>query len=133
MLTPTHDALIGAMLGLIMGACLLSACWVPTVSAATPTSSAASLSDSAQTGQRKIINVWTHMLPGSIEGDVFAKTVRAFEQAQDEYRIEVAPIAPETYADRIIGSAQSGSLPCALEFDGPYLYNFVWSGYLQPT
>jgi multiple sugar transport system substrate-binding protein len=87
---------------------------------------------SDQTGQRKTISVWTHMLPGSIEGDVFAETVKEFEQAQDEYTIEVVPIAPETYADRVIGSAQSGSLPCALEFDGPYLYNFVWSGYLQP-
>jgi multiple sugar transport system substrate-binding protein len=72
------------------------------------------------------------MLPDSIEGDVFAQTVRAFEQSQDKYTVEVVPIAPETYADRIMGSAQSGSLPCALEFDGPYLYNFVWSGYLQP-
>jgi multiple sugar transport system substrate-binding protein len=72
------------------------------------------------------------MLPGSIEGDVFTKSVAAFEKAQDEYTIDVVPIAPETYADRIIGSAQSGTLPCALEFDGPYLYNFVWSGYLQP-
>lgn len=87
---------------------------------------------SAQLGQRKIISVWTHMLPGSIEGDVFAETVRAFEQTQDEYAIELVAIAPETYADRIIGSAQSGSLPCALEFDGPYLYNFAWPGYLQP-
>ena len=87
---------------------------------------------SAQADGRKVISVWTHMLPGGIEGDVFTKSVKAFEQAQKEYRVEVVPIAPETYADRIIGSAQSGSLPCALEFDGPYLYNFVWSGYLQP-
>jgi multiple sugar transport system substrate-binding protein len=92
--------------------------------AATPTA--------AQTEKSQIISVWTHMLPGSIEGDVFAETIRAFEQAQSDYIIEVVPIAPETYADRIIGSAQSGSLPCALEFDGPYLYNFTWSGYLQP-
>ncbi|MCG8038639.1 MAG: sugar ABC transporter substrate-binding protein [Candidatus Thiodiazotropha taylori] len=88
--------------------------------------------ETTQSVKRKTISVWTHMLPGGIEGDVFIQSVQAFEQAQDEYAIEVVPIAPETYADRIIGSAQSGSLPCALEFDGPYLYNFVWSGYLQP-
>jgi multiple sugar transport system substrate-binding protein len=100
--------------------------------APTPAFSPSPTLDSAQTEQQKIITVWTHMLPGSIEGDVFAETVKAFEQAQDDYAIEVVPIAPETYADRIISSAQSGSLPCALEFDGPYLYNFAWSGYLQP-
>jgi multiple sugar transport system substrate-binding protein len=73
------------------------------------------------------------MLPGSVEGEVFTKTVRAFEQAQNQYTIEdVVPFAPETYADRIIGSAQSGSLPCVLEIDLGHVYNFAWSGYLQP-
>jgi multiple sugar transport system substrate-binding protein len=73
------------------------------------------------------------MLPGSVEGEVFAETVSTFEQTQDQYTIEdVVPFAPETYADRIIGSAQSGSLPCVLEFDLGHVYNFAWSGYLQP-
>ncbi len=85
----------------------------------------------AQSDKPRIVSVWTHMLPGSIEGNVFAETVRAFEQAHSEYAVEFVPIAPEIYADRIIGSAQSGNLPCVLEFDGPYLYNFAWSGYLQ--
>ncbi|MET0008801.1 MAG: sugar ABC transporter substrate-binding protein [Candidatus Thiodiazotropha sp. 6PLUC9] len=132
MLARTQDTLIAAVFGLLLGACLPTACWIPSVSAAPPTSLTKSTLDTDQVGQRKIISVWTHMLPGGIEGDVFTKTVSAYEQAQDEYTIEVVPIAPETYADRIIGSAQSGSLPCVLEFDGPYLYNFVWSGYLQP-
>lgn len=132
MLSQIQGSLIAATLGLLMGAHLISTCRVPTASAAQPVPAATGIADSDQTGRRNIISVWTHMLPGSIEGDVFAQTVSAFEQAQDEYAIEVVPIAPETYADRIIGSALSGSLPCALEFDGPYLYNFVWSGYLQP-
>ncbi|GAB4428939.1 MAG: extracellular solute-binding protein [Anaerolineae bacterium] len=87
---------------------------------------------SAQTGQRKTISVWTHNLPGSVEGDVLAATVKEFEQAQGDYKVELAPISPEIYADRVTDSAQSGSLPCVLEFDGPYLYNFAWPGYLQP-
>jgi multiple sugar transport system substrate-binding protein len=87
---------------------------------------------SDQTGQRKIISVWTHMLPGGVEGDVLAAIAKDFEQAQDDYTIELVPIAPETYADRVTGSAQSGSLPCVLEFDLGYAYNFAWSGYLQP-
>ncbi|MES9991724.1 MAG: sugar ABC transporter substrate-binding protein [Candidatus Thiodiazotropha sp.] len=126
--TRTQDHCIEMILGLLMGLCLLSPCWAPAGFAAP----ANSTPDSDQNEQRKTISVWTHMLPGSVEGDVFTNSVSAFEQAQDEYRIEVVPIAPETYADRVIGSAQSGTLPCVLEFDGPYLYNFAWSGYLQP-
>jgi len=129
------------MLGVVVASLVLAGCaptaqpTLPATSTPVPAPTAMSPSPtpvSGQPGQRKIISVWTHMLPGSIEGDVFAETVKAFEQAQDDYAIELVPIAPETYADRVIGSAQSGSLPCALEFDGPYLYNFAWSGYLQP-
>ncbi len=98
----------------------------PTVMLPSPTPA------STQPGQQKIITLWTHNTPGGVEGDVLAATVKAFEQAQGDYTIELVPIAPESYADRVIGSAQSGSLPCVLEFDGPYLYNFAWSGYLQP-
>ncbi len=85
-----------------------------------------------QTVQQKIISVWTHTLPGSVEGGVLMTAVNEFEQAQGDYKIELVPIAPEIYADRVTGSAESGSLPCVLEFDGPYLYNFAWPGYLQP-
>jgi multiple sugar transport system substrate-binding protein len=88
--------------------------------------------DAAQTNPQKTISVWTHNLLGSVEGDVLAATVKIFEQSQDNYEIDLVPIAPEMYADRVTGSAHSGSLPCVLEFDGPYLYNFAWPGYLQP-
>ncbi len=87
---------------------------------------------SAQADQPKVITVWTHNLPGDVEGEALAATVKDFEQAQDDYKIELVPIAGENYPDRITGSAQSGNLPCVLEFDGPYLYNFAWLGYLQP-
>lgn len=87
---------------------------------------------STQTNQQKIISVWTHNLPGDAEGDALIATVRGFEQIQDDYRIEIVPIAGENYPDRVSGSALSGNLPCVLEIDGPYLYNYAWLGYLQP-
>ncbi|MES9991725.1 MAG: extracellular solute-binding protein [Candidatus Thiodiazotropha sp.] len=133
MFNPYQDDFIDMMLALFMGLCLFLVCLPPVGFAATPQSSATGMPVSEQAGQRKIIRVWTHMLPDSVEGDVFVKTVSAFEQAQDDYTIEdVVPFAPETYADRIIGSAQSGSLPCVLEFDLGHVYNFAWSGYLEP-
>ena len=89
-------------------------------------------SASAQTGQRKIITVWTHNLPGNIEGDALEATVEDFYQTQDEYEIELVQIAHANYTDRVVAVAQSGGLPCVLELDGPFLYNFAWLGYLQP-
>lgn len=105
---------------------------LPAAATLAPVLSPSSIPISTQTSQQKIINVWTHNLSGSVEGDVLLSTIQAFEQIQDDYKIELVPIAPEIYADRVIGSAESGSLPCVLEFDGPYLYNFAWPGYLQP-
>jgi multiple sugar transport system substrate-binding protein len=105
---------------------------LPVIASPTPEPSTSLAPSAAQTNQRKPISVWTHNLLGSVEGDVLAATVAAFEQAQGDYKIELVPIAPEIYADRVTGSVQSGSLPCVLEFDGPYLYNFAWPGYLQP-
>ena len=105
---------------------------IPVTATAVPVTSPLPAPGSAQTVPQKIISVWTHNIPGSVEGDVLAATVKAFEQAQGDYKIELVPIAAEIYADRVTGSAESGSLPCVLEFDGPYLYNIAWPGYLQP-
>ncbi len=105
---------------------------IPVTATAVPTTLPSSAPDSTQANQQKTISVWTHTLPGSVEGEVMAMTVNAFEQVQDDYKIELVPIGIEIYADRVNGSAESGSLPCVLEFDGPYLYNFAWPGYLQP-
>lgn len=87
---------------------------------------------STQSNSQKVINVWTHDLPESVEGSALMATVRDFEQAQSDYKIELVAMSAESYADRVNDSAQFGSLPCVLEFDGPYLYNFAWPGYLQP-
>jgi multiple sugar transport system substrate-binding protein len=102
-----------------------------TIIAAVYILSAASFS-SAQTTAQKVITVWTHNLPGNVEGDALLKSVNAFEQAQDNYKIELVQIPHANYTDRVMASAQSGSMPCVLEFDGPFLYNFAWQGYLQP-
>lgn len=105
---------------------------LPSTASPTPVTSPSPTPVPTQTNPQKIISVWTHNIPGSVEGDVLAATVKAFEQAQSDYKIELVPIAAEIYADRVAGSAAFGSLPCVLEFDGPYLYSIAWPGYLQP-
>jgi multiple sugar transport system substrate-binding protein len=150
MLTKTQTIFIVAMIDLFIGASFILAGCAPAASPEPPATStpvpapteAASLSPTvmpplptltpAQPARQKIITVWTHNLPGNIEGDALEATVKEFEQVQVDYKIELVQIAHANYTDRIIASAQSGSLPCVLEFDGPYLYNFAWLGYLQP-
>jgi multiple sugar transport system substrate-binding protein len=126
---------------LFFGATMLTSCGpsasstptrLPATATPTPLISSSPTSGSAQTDHQKIITVWTHNTPGSVEGNTLEVTVKAFEQAQDDYRIELVPVAPELYANRVTSSAESGNLPCVLELDGPYLYNFAWPGYLQP-
>jgi multiple sugar transport system substrate-binding protein len=80
----------------------------------------------------KVISVWTHNLQGSVEGDALVASINEFERDQKDYKIQLFQIAGELYTNRVAGSAPSGGLPCVLEFDGPYLYNFAWPGYLQP-
>jgi multiple sugar transport system substrate-binding protein len=44
-----------------------------------------------------------------------------------------AVLLPEgSYNDQVNAAALAGDLPCLLDFDGPFLYNYAWSGYLKP-
>ena len=36
------------------------------------------------------------------------------------------------YNDQVNSAALAGDLPCLLDFDGPFLYNYAWAGYLAP-
>ncbi len=86
----------------------------------------------AQVDRRKVISMWMHNIPGSVEGEALKVSINEFEQKQSDYKIELFAIPGELYANRVAASALSGGLPCVLEFDGPYLYNYAWLGYLQP-
>lgn len=124
------------IVSVMLTACAPSATANPTILPATatpmPLITTLTTPPLAQNGNQKVISVWTHDVPESVEGSALMATVRDFEQAQSNYKIELVAISAENYADRVNNSAQFDSLPCVLEFDGPYLYNFVWPGYLQP-
>ncbi|HJV67535.1 extracellular solute-binding protein [Ideonella sp.] len=87
---------------------------------------------SAATAAPKTITVWTRVAFNSLEADAVKRSVAAFNRSQTAYRVELFSSNYRSYADWVQSSAGTGTLPCLLEIDGPFLAEFAWPGYLQP-
>jgi multiple sugar transport system substrate-binding protein len=59
-------------------------------------------------------------------------TLQAFNDSHPNIRVEAVQLPEGSYIDQVNVAAMSHSLPCLLDFDGPTLYNYAWSGYLIP-
>lgn len=79
----------------------------------------------------KNISVWIHENQNA-EFKVVQRAAGAFNLSQHLYQVDIFPSTSRNYAERVHNAAATGTLPCLLEFDGPFLYAFAWSGYLQP-
>ena len=79
-----------------------------------------------------VVTVWSHENVDSPEFLALARIVKTFNHRQHRYRVELVSAIYREYDRWIRSSALNGTLPCLLNLDGPYLYEFVWSGYLQP-
>jgi multiple sugar transport system substrate-binding protein len=79
------------------------------------------------------VDVWFHSGKGE-ERDVLDAQVTDFNGMSDETGVAVNAVQlPEgSYNDQVNAAALAGDLPCLLDFDGPFLYNYAWSGYLVP-
>jgi len=77
------------------------------------------------------VEVWFHSGKGE-ERDVLDAQVEDFNAMQDEIFIDAVQLPEGSYNDQVNAAALAGDLPCLLDFDGPYLYNYAWSGYLIP-
>lgn len=79
------------------------------------------------------IDVWLHQANSSAEFKVIKQAADVFNARQRAYRIDLSSASTSrNYAERVHRAAATGTLPCLLEFDGPFLYEFAWPGYLQP-
>ncbi|MBN1264634.1 MAG: sugar ABC transporter substrate-binding protein [Anaerolineales bacterium] len=76
------------------------------------------------------VEVWFHSGKGE-ERDVLDAQVTDFNAMQDEIFINAVLLPEGSYNDQVNAAALAGDLPCLLDFDGPYLYNYAWSGYLR--
>jgi len=77
------------------------------------------------------VSVWFHSGKGP-ERDALAAQVEAFNASQDQYRVVAEQLPEGTYNDQVQAAALSNDLPCLLDFDGPFIYNYAWSGFLRP-
>src|SRR5947209_5785914 len=66
------------------------------------------------------------------ERDALNATLNAFSNRNPGIRVEAVQLQEGRYTDEVNIAALSHSLPCLLDFDGPTLYNYAWSGYLIP-
>ncbi|MGP4042907.1 extracellular solute-binding protein [Streptomyces sp. 2A115] len=78
------------------------------------------------------ITVWFHT-GQSGEVDTLRSQVKDFNATQKAVRVELITLPEERpYTDLVESAAASGELPDLLDFDGPNLYNYAWSGKLKP-
>jgi len=78
------------------------------------------------------IQVWFHSGQGS-ERETIEQQVQAFNDSQEDVQAELTLLPEGNYNEQVQAAAASGDLPDVLDFDGPFLYNYAWSGHLQPV
>lgn len=77
------------------------------------------------------ISVWVHSGQGE-ERDQYQALADAYNESQDTYVAVLEEVPGGSYNDQVRAAALAGDLPCVLDFDGPFIYNYVFSGDLTP-
>ncbi|MFF6991599.1 extracellular solute-binding protein [Streptomyces sp. NPDC010273] len=59
--------------------------------------------------------------------------MKKFNRRQRQVRVELVTLPEDrAYTALVLSAAAGGDLPDLLDFDGPNLYSYVWSGKLRP-
>jgi len=129
------------LIALVVMSLIASACVVPAPPAAEapPAEEAApaeeeaaeEVEEEAPAAEPVTVEVWFHSGKGE-ERDVLDAQVEDFNAMQDEVIIDAVILPEGSYNDQVNAAALAGDLPCLLDFDGPFLYNYAWAGYLRP-
>ena len=77
------------------------------------------------------LQAWFHAGQAG-EREVIQAQVARFNERNPDVRVTLTLIPERSYNAQVQAAAIAGDLPDLLEFDGPYLYNYVWQGHLQP-
>lgn len=85
----------------------------------------------ARPGAVSIINVWTHEAASTPAFAALKAGAEAFNRAQRTHRVNIVPSIYRYYDERVQSAAATGTLPCVLDIDGPFVPVFAWRGYLQ--
>jgi multiple sugar transport system substrate-binding protein len=78
------------------------------------------------------VSVWFHSGKGEERQTIDAQVAEFNEANAGEVQIELVNLPEGSYNDQVQAAALANDLPCLLDFDGPFVYNYAWSGYLLP-
>lgn len=87
--------------------------------------------EEAPAGESVTIDIWFHSGKGE-ERDALDASITEFNNTHTDVQVNAIQLPEGSYNDQVNAAALAGDLPCALDFDGPFLYNYAWSGYLIP-
>lgn len=77
------------------------------------------------------VEIWFHSGKGE-ERDALEASIQEFNTTHTDVQVNAVQLPEGSYNDQVNAAALAGDLPCALDFDGPFLYNYAWSAYLIP-
>ena len=79
------------------------------------------------------VTAWFHASATvGAEASTMREQVKAFNAAQRQVRVKLVTLPEGDYARQVAVAAAHSDLPDLLDFDGPSLYNYAWSGKLKP-
>ena len=79
------------------------------------------------------ITAWFHDSGANTdEAQILREQVRAFNATEQQVQVKLITLPVGDYAQQVQAAAAHGGLPDLLDFDGPNLYNYAWSGKLKP-
>ncbi len=96
-----------------------------------PAATEAPAATAAPATEAAAIQLWFHSGQGG-ERDALNATLDAFKAANPDINVDAVQLPEGSYNDQVNAAALANDLPCLLDFDGPNLYNYAWSGYLTP-
>jgi multiple sugar transport system substrate-binding protein len=79
----------------------------------------------------RYITAWFHTGTAA-EKRTLRQQVAGFNAFQHQVQVQLTDIPEAGYEGQVRSAAASGNLPDLLDFDGPYLYNYAFSGTLKP-
>jgi multiple sugar transport system substrate-binding protein len=77
------------------------------------------------------IQVWTHEGANTRAFAALKASAEAFNRSQGAHTVNIVPSIYRYYEERVQSAAATGTLPCVLEIDAPFVPVFAWRGYLQ--
>lgn len=88
-------------------------------------------SEQKAAGGKTEVTVFFHSGKGP-ERETLAAQISDFNSMQSGLHVSAKQLPEGSYTEQVNAAALAKDLPDLLDFDGPFVYNFAWSGYLIP-